>query len=521
MALTCTTRGVDRWPTDVSPDRRAPTPLLTDHLRKSIKRSATTGAIATGGGQAGQLVLTFVSNAVLARLLSPHEFGLVAMATVFAGFLHTFKEAGLSTATIQREDITEAQVSNLFWLNAALGGTAMLAMAAAAPFIARFFDQPALFGIATVMSVGLLLEALVVQHSALLSRQMRFSLLSGIDLGCTAAGLLVGVLMAVSGWGYWSLVGTTLSTVILKLTTVWSISRWRPQRPTRHSGTRSLVRFGTHLTLVGVLYSVSRSCDSLLIGRYLGSEAVGLYSRSTVLLIRPLDRLIWPIYSVMIPTLSRLQTEPERYRRVFLLIFEALAIAGFVLAGLLFPLSDALIRLILGEPWRPAAPIFAALTLLCLSRPLATATAWLCTSQGRGRDLLVTAGGETVISVAAFVVGLRFGTIGVAIAYSVSSLVAVLPLAFYFGGRTGPVTTHDLWLSVVGHVPVFVAVLAATWVAREWVVPTATPLLQVALCLTVGTGVGIATLWGFPRSRLAMRGVLSQLNDLRSNRGDA
>src|SRR5262249_46778864 len=153
---------------------------------------------------------------------------------------------------------------------------------------------------------------------------------------------------------------------------------------------RPLVRFGADLTLVGVVYALSRGCDSLLIGRYLGSDAVGLYSRSTALLTRPLDRLMAPIYTVIVPALSLLQSEPERYRSAFLQVYEGLAIAAFVLAGLLFSLADVVVKVILGSQWDAAAPIFSALTFAFVYLPLATATSWLYTSQGRGRDLLVT-----------------------------------------------------------------------------------------------------------------------------------
>ena len=156
--------------------------LATHHLRKSIKTRTMAGAIASAGGQGGQLILAVAYNAILARLISPHDFGLVAMAMVVAGFLQVFKDAGLSTATIQRADITYAQVSNLFWVNVAVGGTAMLGMAATAPLVAWFFHQPELVGISVALSIGFLLEALVVQHIAILNRQMRFTLLSGVRL---------------------------------------------------------------------------------------------------------------------------------------------------------------------------------------------------------------------------------------------------------------------------------------------------------------------------------------------------
>lgn len=479
------------------------------------------GALASAASQGGQVALTLGYIAILARLITPNEFGLVAMAGVVAGFLQVFKDAGLSTATIQREHITNAQVSNLFWINLAAGVVAMLAMAGTAPLLARFFREPELVAISMALSVGFLLEALVVQPLAILNRQMRFKAVSGLEFGCTASGFAVGVLMALTGWRYWSLIGATLSTSVFRNLSVWTLSRWRPQRPSRRTGTRHLVRFGADLTLVGVVYALSRGCDSLLIGRYLGSDAVGLYNRATVLLTRPIERLTTPIYTVIVPALSRLQNEPARYRTAFLRAFEALAIVAFFITGLLFPLASDLVRLVLGDRWDGVAPIFGALSFAAAYLLLGTATSWLFTSQARGRDLLVTSCGAAAIMVAAFVIGLPFGATGVAIGYSLATVVGMLPLIFYMAGRRGPVSTTDLWRAVVSHVPVFMTVVGANWLTRAWLADTMPLVPRLGVCLTIGATAGIMTLWCSERGRGVLKTLVGHLEDLRLHRWSA
>jgi PST family polysaccharide transporter len=269
--------------------------------------------------------------------------------------------------------------------------------------------------------------------------------------------------------------------------------------------------------MVGLVYSLSRNCDTLLIGRYLGSDAVGLYSRATVLLMRPLERAMAPIYTVIVPALSRLQNEPVRYRSAFVQAYESLAIAAFFLSALLFPLSDLLVQVILGADWHAAAPIFAALTLALIYMPLAVSTSWLCTSQGRGRDLRLNACFGAVIMIAAFFFGLRFGPTGVAVAYSAANLLITLPVTFHIAGRTGPVTTRDLWFAAMRHVPVFVLVFAATWLARDWLVTASYPFLRLALCLGVGSGVGLATLWWSPKTRRVIDALISHVNEFRTH----
>jgi PST family polysaccharide transporter len=220
-----------------------------------------------------------------------------------------------------------------------------------------------------------------------------------------------------------------------------------------------------------------------------------------------------PIYTVTVPALSRLQNEPDRYRNAFVQVFEGLAIASFLLAGLLFPLSDALVNVILGNKWDAAAPIFAAMTPAFVHLPLATATSWLYTSQGRGRDLLVTACVGSAVLVGAFVAGLSFGAIGVAIAYSASSLLVILPLTFYVAGRAGPVTTRDLWVTAAAHLPVFFTVLWATWLAREWTAPSLSPLAQILVCMSVGGVAGVLAVCVFGRSRRAAARFVARLRE--------
>ena len=208
---------------------------------------------------------------VLARLLLPQEFGLVAMATAVMGFFRIFQEAGLSTATVQRHEINHAQVSNLFWVNVTVGGVITLLVAASAPAVAWFYREPRLIGITLVLSITFLLASSAAQHIALLSRQMRFTGIAVIDVVSMLAGYLTGIGMALLGYGYWALVGAAVTQVVIKLVLAWSISRWRPQLPSRNTQTGHLLSFGAYITAGGLMCSLTRGADSLLIGRCFGA----------------------------------------------------------------------------------------------------------------------------------------------------------------------------------------------------------------------------------------------------------
>ena len=188
--------------------------IQTDHLLPNLKRRTISGGAVTISSQAAKFGLTLGSTMILARLLTPRDFGLVAMVTAVTGFLAVFRHAGLSTPTVQRENLTHAQVSNLFWINLATSGLCALIIAALSPAMAWFYRDPRITYITLVLSTTFLIGGFRVQHLALLKRQMRFKAIALIEVGSMATGVIVGIIMALLHCGYWSLVGSTLATEI-------------------------------------------------------------------------------------------------------------------------------------------------------------------------------------------------------------------------------------------------------------------------------------------------------------------
>src|SRR3984893_3071591 len=230
----------------------------TDHLLTNLKGHTISSGAVTMSSQGAKFLLNLVSTMILARLLTPRDFGLVAMVMTVTSFLRVFKDAGLSIATVQREKITHAQVSNLFWINIVVSTVSTLLLVAAAPVVARFYHIPRLVNITLFLSVTFIISGSTIQHQALLKRQMRFKALALIEVGSMAVGVLVGVAMAVLGYGYWALVRSSLSMETAGLVLTWSVSRWRPQLPARRSGIGPLVSFGVHRTAGDFILSLAR-----------------------------------------------------------------------------------------------------------------------------------------------------------------------------------------------------------------------------------------------------------------------
>jgi PST family polysaccharide transporter len=333
---------------------------------------------------------------------------------------------------------------------------------------------------------------------------MRFKAIAFIQVSSLLAGVAVGVIMAWLKYGYWSLVGMNVVTNASALLMTWSVSSWRPRSFAWFSGTRSLLHFGAHLTAGSFLYSLARGLDGLLIGRFFGAFSTGLYSRAAALLIRPLEQFMSPIEAVFVPTLSRLQAEPDRYRMSFLGLYESIAVIGFLLTGMCFGLAHPLTLVILGPKWEGAAVIFAGFTLAALQYPLTNAATWLFASQGRGRDSFVASSLISIVVAGSFVAGLPFGPTGVAIAYSASCILVQMPILYYIVGRAGPVSAADLWVGFLKQMPLWAVASLVTWLARL-PIPDDRPLTELAIATPCGLLAGAVFIFAYaPARRVAL-----------------
>lgn len=459
--------------------------LRTDHLVQNLGHHAVSGGLVTAAAQGTKFVLNLGSAILLARLLSPQEFGVVAMALAAAGLLSLFKEAGLSLATVQSETITQGQVSSLFWINVALGAITSVIGIFLAPLIAWFYRDPRVTDVMIAVSFVALLTGMAVQHQALLIRQMRFRALAIIEVASMLAGIGAACCLAAFGFGYWSLVAQQLCAAAAGLALIWWASRWRPTIPDWRNGLAPLLTFGAHLTVSDLVGRLATSSDAILVGRFFGAEPLGLYSRASVLIARPLEQLLTPLSAVLIPVLSRLQSDPDRYRRTFLRAYDTLALITFPFGAVCLALAEPIVLVILGPNWAGVVPLFAGFSLVAMSLPLSIAASWLFTSQGRGRDLLHTYLLLSGVTVGAFLAGLAWGPLGVVLALAVASFVIRLPILYHLAGRRGPVRTVDLWKAFASHLPCWVAVYAATTLVHRSLGP-AEPLVQLLVCAPVG-----------------------------------
>lgn len=486
----------------------------TDHLNATIGGRTARGGLVTMVAHGLKFTVSIVATAILARLLTPQDYGLIGMVAVAAQFVAMFKDMGLSLATIQKSEINYDQISTLFWVNVSISAGIMLLMMVAAPGVSWFFGESRLTAITVVTAGGFLIGGLAVQHEALLRRQMRFYVISAITFASIVVGYAVGITMAWYGYQYWSLVFSQLALLGTNTIGVWLACRWRPGRPKRNTGVKSMLKFGGDVTGYSVINYVSRNIDNLLVGRIGGAQTLGLYNKAIQLVSLPTDQINEPLFSVAIPALSRLTDSPERYREAYLRIMEKVIMLTMPVVAVMLVTSDWLVQLVLGSQWSQASPILVFMCMGGLFAPVMNTGGWLLVTQGRSREMLQWSIINAPLAIIPIVIGLHWGPVGVAACYSIGRLLIANPLQFWFVGRTGPVKTADFYKLLAPFVcAVGTAMLACLLFRKFTVINNA--LVGFASSAVVMGGVTLLVLCVLPRGRSALLDLKTSLRLLK------
>lgn len=436
----------------------------TTHLDGEIGKRTASGGKMLAITQVIKAVAEIAATVILVRLLLPEEFGIVGMVASVVGFFAMFKDLGFSMATIQRAEITHEQVSMIFWINVGFSTLIMLMTMATAPALVWFFKEPKLLWVTIGLAAGFLFGGLAIQHEALLRRQMRISAIAVIQCIAMVVSVLVAVLLAWAGWSYWALVARPIVWAVINMSGVWLMCSWRPGLWRRGSANiRSLLGFGGNLTTFNLVNYFSRNLDDILIGRFYGSAAVGVYQKAYELFMIPLTLINAPVGVVAIPALSRLVGKDKEYREAYLAILEKILMIAMPIVALLVGASDWLVLVILGDKWTAVAPIIMALSGAIFAQVVSDSVSWLFISQDRTREMMLWGVISTGLAVTSFLVGLPWGALGVAAAYSLMDFFIRTPFLLWYIGRRGPVSAGDvyrLWL------PFFVMGLAVLGALR-------------------------------------------------------
>lgn len=384
--------------------------------------------------QGVSFLVQIVATVVLARLLTPADFGLVTMVTTFSLLVSNFGFNGFTEAILQREEITHSLASNLFWINLGCGAILTLGFAALAPLMARFYHEPSVARVAQGMSLTIICASFSVVHNALLNRGLCFTRVSVNSSIGRLVYVMISILLALVGWGYWALVAGCIAQQVSISVGVWLLCRWAPSLPRRALGTAAVVKFAMNVYSHFAFSYFSGNTDNLLVGRQFAAQMLGFYKKAFDLFTLPANQLLSPISAVVVATLSRFRREHRHFTSYFLAGMSVLAFLGMGIGVDLTLIGRDLVRVLLGPGWDETGRIFEMFGPGIGVMLLYGTHSWLHLSIGRPDRWFRWGVIEFVCTATLFVVALRLGPEGIALAWTASYFLLMFP-AFWYAGQ--------------------------------------------------------------------------------------
>jgi len=395
----------------------------------SLKQEAIKGVTWSAAQKWGVRIISFCVMLILARLVLPESFGLVAYATVFTAFAQIFVDQGFSDAIVQFPDLKREHLDTAFWVNVLTGTILTIASIAASSLIANIFDEPQLGPIVRWLSPIFILSALSSVQQSLLRRKLAFKSLTTRSLIATISSGIVAVIMAFLGFGVWSLVAKLIVEGAVSVIALWQVSDWRPNFRLSRKHFKELFSFGINIVGGNFVDFLSVHSDDFLIGYYLGPIALGYYTLAYNLLIVMTDLLVSVPNAVAFPVFSKIQKDPIRLKSTFYEVTQLQSIIAFPIFLGVFIVAPEAVRVLYSDKWASSIPVVQILMLIGIVRSASYFYSSIFRAAGKPSWRFGIYSLTAVLNVVGFLIVVRMGIIAVAVSYVVVSYL-LMPLYF-------------------------------------------------------------------------------------------
>jgi len=408
--------------------------ILTKKNNYDLKNKIIKGTSWIAFSQIINQLLSFGIIVVLARLLDPDDFGTVAISAVFVGFVGMLGNLGMGQAIIQRQKIDEYYLSTCFWTSFFSGIGIAIVLILISPFVSNYYHKDILKYIIIISSLSFIFGALTSTHITLLTKELEFNKIALLNIFRKVISGGTAIILAVYGFGVWSLVMGGLVASILILPIVWHLVKWRPKIIFRKKCFKDLFGFGSNLLAFNIFNYFSRNFDNLIIGKILGTQSLGYYSVAYNLMMKPLQHISWSIGRVLFPAFSSIQDDKERVKSAYLKVVRTISLITFPMMMGLMVVSKEFIITWYGSKW---SPVIVPLQLLCVVgafQSIGTTVGSIFTSQGRPDLQLKWGIFASTVCVIAFLIGIKWGLIGLIIAYMCAT-ICLWPFSHYIANN--------------------------------------------------------------------------------------
>lgn len=411
---------------------------------------------------------------VLARLLTPREYGLAGMVLVFSGFTRMFVDLAFGAALVQRRTLTEEDRSTVFWMTLALGVVLTFVGVGLSGPLASFYGEPAVKPLFMAYSITFLINSLRTTQASLLLRDMKFRSLEVRSMAGYVAGAIAGIAVALAGYGAWAIIFQQLALGVVSTVLVWRFSDWRPHFVFSSASLRSLGGFSSKVFGTNVLFYINRNADNLLIGRFLGPAALGVYALGYNVILIPYKEVASSIQAVLFPAFARLKDDRERMAAAWLRVNCVIAAGIMPSFAALVIVAPDLVPTVFGQRWTDATPVIQILAWVGLLQALQRLNGSILQACDRAGALLVFAIISFAASIAAFFIGLQWGIVGVAAAYAVAT-TGIQPLYAWLTARAAGLRFWDLVANLSGVVQASLVMIACVLATRYALVHEGVP----------------------------------------------
>lgn len=480
----------------------------------SLSGRATRGAVLTVLSTGVKIAVQFGSIAILARLVPPGEFGVVAMAMPIVAIAVSLSRFGLSQAIMQRSDVSHALATTLFWANLGLASVIGLTVLLLSPLAATFYADARVSGVFAALTLSILFGGAVTQYVAILRRQMRFKAVEACMLAAEIAAMAAAVIAAALGASYWAIV---LQHVLLQgvaLAALTIATGWLPSSPPLTAAhwrqARSSLALGGYLAGFGLLNQIMHGLGTVISGRMLGDVAAASYFRAWTLGYFPEGRIGSPLAGVFIPSLSRAKDTPETFEKLYTTLLRRLSLFVMPVGAVFLAGGDTIVAILLGPEWTAAQPLLMWLGLMVLQAPLSTSLNWALTASGATRLLMQHGMLSLALVGGALMAGAAHGLVAMTAAYALTGLLLQGSSMLWFAHRGTTLRIGRVAARYARDVAVFLCIAGAAYAVRTVLEPVP-PVLEL---LAVGTIVGVGSLgYGFadPLLRADLVGILKQI----------
>ena len=438
------------------------------------KRTVKSGAIVMAS-EIFSAVMRLIATAILARILFPEDFGLLAMVTAITMFAERFKDIGLGDATVQSKEINHEEISSLFWINICVCLVLTVILSLLSSPIAWFYQDERLENITIVIASTFIFSGLVIQHQALLRRKLRFGALAFIQFYSVFVSLVVAVLFAYLGFGYWALVAKEFIRALLVVIGTWVACPWRPSLPGKMNNLGKYISMGKDITGFNLLHFFSRSIDRIIIGKLFGPLWAGLYANAYQLVTLPVNQIQYPVNTVAFPTLSTLQGDQKVFRSYFEKMIQLLTFITMPAVMFVAIFADIIVGLLLGPRWNDSIPILRIVAIGVFVEPIIHASGPAIVAVGKTKVYFKMGLINSIIMISCLIVGSSAGASGVALGYSISIYLSLI-VCLGYGLKDTAIIVKDLLKKIA--VVVIINIVTATmlllfrifmgWNLNEW-----------------------------------------------------